>query len=641
MARHPHGSMDIMANQESPRRPAPISSQTSSSVEPATTPPFVFPGFQDPATMQDSCRVPSQTSEMVVGARRPASRSRPKNLSISALPAFEFGAGSANSENTRGPSPSPTRSPIRKTPPPHHPTGHRRGGSEFVGGDVTNPITTGVSPSKSEDTPLLPPKPPAPPTARRGHAHRRSGALSQHDLSMILKPPSDSRGGSAPTTPCDLSSQFPRPSQMEIDRSLSQPAPATFVEDSAPPPLKEENGEPRARVTFNSDPEYIPRPLSTISSETSSSMSTVRANHSVTDSITSSINGGTSSPASGRIAKFSPGSTDNASPRHRNRSSSSLSQTMHHDRIMWNSQDSEPFKRPSSAPLEEAKDGELGSARISMHQGTAHRSQQENDANDLERSLHLPYDLSSSNFSRPLNNFEPRKQPSANPTSPSTRPRTSPEPKVIKRQKKVKSWAGSILSRKAKHPASDADSHGSHVSTSLPPPQTPFKPSPDREFSLDNVTFDEDTTCIIETPRPNPAKLQRKSPSYPVWNPQYTDVATDYENPMLDIDAALGSLDRPEYGPSSFEGSVILGNSKRRMHSSGETGGFTGPGMHYHRRAESAPELDLFDHGRLGFAHRGSNPAMAEAIEEEEEEDNDGEGRGRGRRREQYRESRS
>ena len=41
---------------------------------------------------------------------------------------------------------------------------------------------------------------------------------------------------------------------------------------------------------------------------------------------------------------------------------------------------------------------------------------------------------------------------------------------------------------------------------------------------------------------------------------------------------------------------VVAGTgTRRRMHTSGVTGGFAGLGMHYHRRAESAPELDAID----------------------------------------------
>lgn len=57
------------------------------------------------------------------------------------------------------------------------------------------------------------------------------------------------------------------------------------------------------------------------------------------------------------------------------------------------------------------------------------------------------------------------------------------------------------------------------------------------------------------------------------------------------------------------------------MHSSEKMGGFVGPGMRYHRRAESMPEIDIFEQAQLGFGHRISNPAMADAIEEEEEDE--------------------
>ena len=42
--------------------------------------------------------------------------------------------------------------------------------------------------------------------------------------------------------------------------------------------------------------------------------------------------------------------------------------------------------------------------------------------------------------------------------------------------------------------------------------------------------------------------------------------------------------------------------------------------MHYHRRAESAPEMTHFDYHTLGFPRFGSNPKMADVFEEEEEE---------------------
>ena len=143
------------------------------------------------------------------------------------------------------------------------------------------------------------------------------------------------------------------------------------------------------------------------------------------------------------------------------------------------------------------------------------------------------------------------------------------------------------------------------------------KSSPEPEFSLDDVNFDDDTDCIIETASP----YARKEFNDSVWKPLPSSPVSDTDGSisMLDIDAALASMDTPGSG-TSFEDAV--GNNgigpKRRMHSSGITGGFAGPGMHYHRRAESAPELEPIDRSRFGFPRLGSNPAMA--IEEEAEE---------------------
>lgn len=56
------------------------------------------------------------------------------------------------------------------------------------------------------------------------------------------------------------------------------------------------------------------------------------------------------------------------------------------------------------------------------------------------------------------------------------------------------------------------------------------------------------------------------------------------------------------------------------MHSAAGLAGFTGPGMHYHRRAESAPE---FENPRFGFHRLGSSSTMAmeDVFEEDEDEE--------------------
>ncbi|KAL8886383.1 MAG: hypothetical protein Q9215_005896 [Flavoplaca cf. flavocitrina] len=48
----------------------------------------------------------------------------------------------------------------------------------------------------------------SPPASRRGHAHRRSGAVSSQNVSAVLKLANNPEGGSAPASPSDPSLQF-------------------------------------------------------------------------------------------------------------------------------------------------------------------------------------------------------------------------------------------------------------------------------------------------------------------------------------------------------------------------------------------------------------------------------------------------
>ena len=84
-------------------------------------------------------------------------------------------------------------------------------------------------------------------------------------------------------------------------------------------------------------------------------------------------------------------------------------------------------------------------------------------------------------------------------------------------------------------------------------------------------------------------------------------------------------MERVYYHSENLVGllSTKLAVQSLTMHSSGITGGFSGPRMHYHRRAESAPALDAIDRSRFGFPRSGSDPAMAIEEEEKEEEDDE------------------
>ena len=583
------------------------------------------------------------SSMNITGSQRSEARSRPSRLSFNALPAFDFSP--ATSSPTKASSPS--RSPSRRTPPIPHGAGHRRNGSEYVGGDITHggPMLVSTSPTKSEipnghrrngsefvgggtggsGSTLLGAKPTdgggfsgtqstmrlGPPTVQRGHAHRRSGAVSSHELSMILKPPTEDKSGSAPTTPSDP--MFQRVHAPELDRSASQPTlPANTLEEPSPShqETSKTDGQPRLRARFSEKIDYIPRPLSTISSETSSSMSTIRANHSVSNSISSVVSMNASGSPPNIYQTLRRGQTlqdlEREQARSRPRTAEPRSRPSSGD-WEWNFADTEPItKRPSSAPLNDSspKDIKGQSDVLSRQMPTSTKHTLEDMFSNSNQIVPSSHRNSTIQLQR------------RRPVSPTMRPRTSPEPKITKRQRKGRSWAD-LLSRKGRH----QDLKSELINRRSPPPLR--QPSPEMEFAFDDINFDEDTAYIIETGSP-PSKVSRTQVDHTVWKPRESSPfsETDNSESVLDIDAALDSFDQTTSGPS-FEDVNGGGSSsmKRPMHSSGATGGFAGPGMHYHRRAESAPELETIDRSRFGFPRLGSNPAMA--IEEEEEEEDD------------------
>ena len=618
-----------------------------STTAPLPNPPFVFPISADNAG-----EVPlhgrSSSNLLVTGSRRPASRSRPQRLSFDALPAFEF---SPSSPSALDRPPSPPRSPIRKTPPPHHHHGgHRRNGSEFVGGDISNggPVLVSSSPTRSEhskshrgdgggytddaafdgqaslatsyipcDESLHSHCDIRPATARRGHAHRRSGAISSHDVSTILRPSTEPKGGSAPTTPSDasfrdLSSPLETPNFQPVDTSS---APSTLRTQSEHIGRSEQTSI-RA-VEFSDVLEYIPRPLSTISSETSSSMSTVRASHSVTNSITSFISGGPSSPPPAIATRFPPGQAWEHDHRRERPSTAGVPGLSSIGASDWDPSETEsPIRRPSTAPTGWPPDSSgqtTDAAAPKIMPSTIDQSTDKSpsDPNTLECKLNATSIASATPKLQQL-----RRRPGPSPNSTPRRPKTSPEPKITKRQRKRKSFAD-LLPRKANQDKQRHDFLGGRAPT--PPLRNP---SMDGELSLDDIDFDNDTIFVTESTAPGAARCDNLHPDFhPQTTRELSPIADDHSASILDIDAALRSLDARSIGPA-FEDVVGVGlSTKRRMHSSGATGGFAGPGMHYHRRAESAPELDPIDRSRFVFPRLGSDPAMAIEEEEEDEEE--------------------
>lgn len=590
---------------------------------PEPNPPFVFP--LEPERRDTT--VPSQGPSNLEHDLRTHSmnRSKPHHLSINPLPPFEFHPSGSDSSSPL--TASPARSPRNPTSFPFHAGGHRRNGSEFIGGDGRSggQGLQSTSPTKGEGALPTPLSARTPPLGNRPrHAHRRSGAISSHDVSTVIKLPHEIRGSSAPTTPA-MASALP-----EL-QSLSEKAGTKAVgtiprEDSSTPPRHRGTtsfeGLPRARVGFSDTIEFIPRPLSTISSETSSSLSTILAGHSVTGSITSIVSAGAPSPPSTRSARAALDTTfERDPPQSRPQTASPTLSNPRKDLPF--AETVVPPERPwSSSAAERLVAGNPVSRPSTVCKGLSGENQFQVPTSpklfpkDAVAQGQIPPSFGMWGPSEPQTL---RRLPASSRGTELTRPRTSPERKVTKRQRKVKSWAGSILSRKAGR--RETNDGGITRRSPTPPPS---KLALDDGFCLDDINFDEDTTCVIQTPTDHVLNPPITTNHISSWKPREsssTAESDDFTN-MLDLDTVIGTPGATDTG-ADVDDSASRGFpvARRRMHSSGATGGFLGPGMHYHRRADSLPEMAAINYHAFGFPCLGSAPVMADVFEEEEDDD--------------------
>ena len=602
----------------------PTSYDASANSESISNPPFVFPMQAESLDTAGPGRNTGLRLDGGAGGRRSANRTRPQRLSINnSLPSFDFHPSAQDSASSNAGSP---QSPARSLPTTSHPSGHRRNNSEFIGGDGRSdgPGLMSTSPTKPEGAlPVPSTSRLGLPGGRRGHAHRRSGAISSHDISMIMNPASEkgtSHAGSISDSASDRTSQ-PQFLTDTVENPLQSNVLATLQDLHISPKRRESApllDRSRARVGFSDTVEFIPRPLSTISSETSSSLSTIRAGHSVTGSISSIVSGGTSSPSSARSARIPPHSTfEPNTTQSRPRSSDSVQHEPKKGRSFG--QSSRSLARPSSA----SADLSLFRSTHSLGPTAGHSNTQSSSI----RTLEAPSSKAGTSEKSGPSSFDlPDKSSHIGPksgrrqvesSSNLCRPRSSPEPKASKRQRKVKSWAGSFLSRTSRQAP---DLQPLTINRTSSPAVGDLATSGD--FSVEDVNLDEDTSYVEYNPaqstnysspvRPNTIQRRPRQPG------PFDDL--DLPSSMLDLDAALNPLSDPGLISDSDESATSgFTAAKRRMHSSGATGSFDGPGMHYHRRTESAPEL-VQARPHMGLLRLGSNPTMADVFEEEEED---------------------
>jgi hypothetical protein len=561
--------------------------ENSGPVELLPNPDFVFPArAPEPAspTQQtpawSSLNQRRATKNLSVTLSPPSLAARPHTSAT--LPDFTFGAPSPSNDSPRSP-----HSPFGQPPTPKT-ARHRRGGSEFIVGDRTTGSINiiGASPGMPVPSASQPTLHIGPPPGRR-HAHKRSGAISCHDLNSILSQPRDgfsqSKAGSAPTSPLDIENKPTfLPFHGAENTNPVPPVPGPTEPAKAEEP-EQKRPVSRARVGFCDRVEYI-RPLSIISSETESSMSTIKG-HSVTGSWSSVISA--TSPQ-----------------RHR----ASFQSTLDEDAVL-RPQTAEPLTLPpaqNARPSMDSPEERPKSASCSTDSGAAEsRSKKRGFPWFDSKVLKSPVPEAAKAVSVTSDQSSP-------PDSPSSRRSLESEGESLgtasnppaRKPRRVRSWAHSLMSRKQKSKKDQARPASPPSDVAQSDSASPEMP----QFDLD-LAFDvENTVTIIDEAEEQPA-----SPTFGL-TPLRTDMSrvdADVLSPIIDLDAALGPFNTPLLNSNIRD--LPKPRARRSLHSlSGAS--YSTPG---HRRTESAPELLPFE---LRNSKLAQPPVMPDVFEEEDEE---------------------
>ncbi|OAP54868.1 hypothetical protein AYL99_11316 [Fonsecaea erecta] len=498
------------------------------------------------------------------------------------LPAFTFAPAATPTQT----SPSPTKASFVDAQQPSR-SGHRRGGSEFVGGGTDGPQLVSTSPEKPEY------RPHPPISGVRGHVHRRSQAVSISDIdtSELIKANAvaKARAGSTPTTTSDCPQAF----------SFSRASPSTRQMMSnvvkTPPSSPRRRGSlpgVRPRVGFSDHVDVIPRPLSMISSETEGSNSTVRGGHSLSGSINS-----IASPIPRPTFVVSPSQDTTTSPERPQTADalSTLSPGMASEKTKNLSLINLP-KRPLSAS---GSPGTLSSCSPPnkkkyfwfSHSGSSSPS----ITPKMERSD--PMDV----FESPSSTLRT--------TGGEMRPRTSSGESITKKRK-YHTWTSGIFSRKSEKRSSKTKSQDR-------PAPPPLSRTPSDRL---NEIFDADDTIVIRDPSPVATRIRAAAETFATlkdWRSGHHQEQTT--SPAIDLDAALGPFGSEEkFGQ---DGNVKHSSKLAKLHSSERRGAMDAFGT-IHRRTESAPIMPAVNRNIFGLHHFGSNASLSEDVFDEEEEDN-------------------
>lgn len=479
---------------------------------------------------------------------------------------------------------------------------------------------------------LLPVSDPRPRGPAHRHAHRRSAAMSSHDLNSVLglnlpKNAGESRGSSAPSSPSgpelnkhfsfpllrpdEIKRQTEKPTQIQPDPIVEAElpeSPASMVEPTASP-----GKFSKARVGFSDTLEFIPRPLSLISSDASST-ATVRPGHSVSGSYSSIISISNSVIMEEFTAVLEPTQSQSGS-----RPSTAgavldrtMSQTENAPGGIAKRRGSMPLLTEISLPAREPISADPSPAKSSSSKKWSFFG--------LD---HFPGSASPSK-SRPasLNSCEASHEALSVLRQSSSRcdyqyTIDKGTKKHGKKQRKVKHWAGSILTKRSKGRYGKGKKAVRRGPT--PPPLRH-----DDDDDEDNVSDSAETKSEPGMPTVMITELDDQDQGgVAAWKPPRPATEADTAYPVIDLDAALGPFNTPLPRNAEWEAAQKAGGLlKRQLHSAAGMSRFSGPGMHYtnHQRAQSSPEMPPFEF-RRGISRFGSNSTMADVFEEEEEEE--------------------
>jgi hypothetical protein len=395
-----------------------------------------------------------------------------------------------------------------------------------------------------------------------------------------MNPPAHPRAGSAPATP---SEGPPFAFGHSVNKSMSQPS----LRDAGTLQDADETPRPpsRARVGFSDKVEYI-RPLSTISSSTETSLSTVRG-HSATNSLSSVISAGTSSPQTFRNGRPTLSTVEDE---YRPSTAGAILGSRRHS-----GDDGTNRKRPSSAisptAVTSPNPTALPAKRRSFFRSEPRRCDPSVPALSSASDPALTVPIDSPLPSPMIDEDESGEQ--------STKIKSR---KSNKAPRKVKSWASSIIPKKAKHSKKTKDT------ASTPPSQFTLEDDSDVSEDVDfEANFDVDNTVTIVSPTEDAIIAPKTQTDYASWKPrELKRVDSDTMNSVIDLDAALGPFNgtdaRTQRGFAAH---------RRAMHSAGGV-------LQSHRRTESAPALVPFE---LRSTAAATSSTMADVFEEEEPED--------------------